>query len=391
MVDKTMKIIKCNTVVTSAIDITKIYCNKAVSCNVNFNSKYDNELKFDWKFHVIEKSNHNVIIGLDFLGSSEISFDKGVIIKRFKDSSDRILSYRVLIPIYEYGYNGDKFKPTQIISCLETTKLKLSLKEKLDLKGLMVGVQEKLDINKKLEARKSSSTVEGNNSNKSIVGNINNSTSDNKSNNNNIVNSKSSNGNTKGDTNQITSGKDKGGIKDTNNTPTKQSTTEQIEIERIEFERNLIKEKFADIIVDEIPETVIPIRSEFDMDIKIKNGSKPVKRNSGRRSPEEFKAMTNEASRLFNLGIIEESISDYSSIPFFAKDKSGKSRFVIDYRAVNEQTVDFAFPMPNADDTLERTKKAKWFSKIDCKSGHRGQNRYFKASLNPSTLIKYTY
>ncbi|KAM9981132.1 hypothetical protein ACTFIY_003430 [Dictyostelium cf. discoideum] len=351
LIDKTIKITDCNTIVTSTIETTKVNCNKLVSYNVNLNSKYYNELKFNWKFHVIEKSNHNVI-GLDFLGSSEISFDKAVIVKRFKDSSDRVLSYRVLIPIYEYGYGGDKFKPTQIISCLETTKLKLSLKEKLDLKGLIVGVQEKLDINKKLEARKN---------NNSTAGKISNNNSD---------AGKISNNNS-----------DAGKIKNNDSTTIIQSPLEEIEVERIEYERNLIKEKFSDIIVDEIPETMITIRSEFDMDIKIKNGSKPVKRNTGRRSPEEFKAMTNEATRLLNLGIIEESVSDYSSIPFLAKNKGGKSKFVIDYRAVNYQTVDFAFPIPNADDTLERTKKAKWFSKVYCKSG------FHLLNLNDSELV----
>ncbi|KAN0042715.1 hypothetical protein ACTA71_012638 [Dictyostelium dimigraforme] len=51
--------------------------------------------------------------------------------------------------MYDYSYNGDKFKSARVVSCLETTKLKLSLKEKLELKGLIVGVQEKLEIDNK--------------------------------------------------------------------------------------------------------------------------------------------------------------------------------------------------------------------------------------------------
>ncbi|KAM9975534.1 hypothetical protein ACTFIW_012118 [Dictyostelium discoideum] len=134
---------------------------------------------------------------------------------------------------------------------------------------------------------------------------------------------------------------------------------------------NLINEKFSDIIVDELPETVIPIRSKFDMDIKIKIGSKPVKR----KVEDLLKNLRDDQPRnKINLGIIEESVSDYSSNPFFAKYKGGKSRFVIDYRAVNDQTVDFVFPLQKAYGTLERTKKSKWFSKVDCKSGFHQLN-----------------
>ncbi|KAN0055543.1 hypothetical protein ACTA71_008656 [Dictyostelium dimigraforme] len=69
---------------------------------------------------------------------------------------------------------------------------------------------------------------------------------------------------------------------------------------------------------------------------------------SSRRSPEEFRLITEEA--------VGECI-DYSSTPFFAKDKNGKTGFFINYRD--------AFPMPNADDTPERTKNARWFSKVN--------------------------
>ncbi|KAM9975543.1 hypothetical protein ACTFIW_012127 [Dictyostelium discoideum] len=51
----------------------------------------------------------------------------------------------------------------------------------------------------------------------------------------------------------------------------------------------------------------------------------------------------------------------------FVTDPSGKDRFVLDYRAVNDQTIEFAFTMSNADAILEKTKNSKYFSKIDCK------------------------
>ncbi|KAM9969339.1 hypothetical protein ACTFIR_001171 [Dictyostelium discoideum] len=357
-----MKTKNCKMVVTNAIDNSTINCTKSVECNVNFNSKHESELQCTLTFYVVENCKFNVILGLDFLGTSDISFEKKIIVKRFKDSKDRILSYRVEIPMYDYSKDGEKFKPAQIVSCLETTKLKLSLKEKLELKGLLVGTQEKLEIERKLRERNNNKTIKlDNNTVKTTINN---------NNSNNTIKSGRSDLTFKGGVRNITkTTTSESDNKDIIEEIPKGKVLETISEEAIENERNLLREKFTEIIVEEIPDTQIPIRRSFDMDIKIKPDSKPIKRNCGRRSPEEFRLMSEEASRLLKLGIIEESVSDYSSIPFFAKDKTGKSRFVIDYRAVNDQTIDFAFPMPNADDTLERTKNAKWFSKIDCKSG----------------------
>ncbi|KAM9973569.1 hypothetical protein ACTFIW_010671 [Dictyostelium discoideum] len=337
-----MKTKNCKMVVTNAIDNSTVNCTKSVECNVNFNSKYESELQCTLTFYVVENCKFNVILGLDFLGTSDISFEKKIIVKRFKDCKDRILSYRVEIPMYDYSKDGEKFKPAQIVSCLETTKLKLSLKEKLELKGLLVGTQEKLEIEKKLRERNNNKTIKLDNN---IV-----KTTINNNNSNNTIKSGKSDLTFKGGVSNITKTitSEINNNKDIIEEIPKGKVLETISEEAIENERNLLREKFTEIIVEEIPDTQIPIRRSFDMEIKIKPDSKPIKRNCG---------------------IIEESVSDYSSIPFFARDKTGKSRFVIDYRAVNDQTIDFAFPMPNADDTLERTKNAKWFSKIYCKSG----------------------
>ncbi|KAN0055557.1 hypothetical protein ACTA71_008673 [Dictyostelium dimigraforme] len=201
--------------------------------------------------------------------------------------------------MYDYSYNGDKFKSAQVVS-LETTKLKLSLKEKLELKGLMVGTRE-IRIERRLKER--------NNNNKTI--NIVNSNNGNKS----INNVSNNNG---------SSNKDGSNNKIVNKVNNDNKVTGFVIGEVIENERNLLREKFTEIIVVEIPETVVPVRRGFDMEIKIIPDSKPIKRKYGRRSPEEFRLITEEAVRLFKLDIIEESVPDYSSIPFLQKTKTAR-------------------------------------------------------------------
>lgn len=73
-------------------------------------------------------------------------------------------------------------------------------------------------------------------------------------------------------------------------------------------------------------------------------------------------------------GIIQHSTSPYTS-PIWVvpkkMDASGKKkvRVVIDYRKVNEKTIDDKFPMPQIEEILDNLGKSIYFTTIDLKSG----------------------
>ena len=55
----------------------------------------------------------------------------------------------------------------------------------------------------------------------------------------------------------------------------------------------------------------------------------------------------------------------------FVKKKDGTLRLCIDYRKLNKVTVKNKYPLPRIDDLFDQLKGAKYFSKIDLRTGYQ--------------------
>jgi Reverse transcriptase (RNA-dependent DNA polymerase) len=73
---------------------------------------------------------------------------------------------------------------------------------------------------------------------------------------------------------------------------------------------------------------------------------------------------------LLDKGYIQPSTSPYDAPILFVQKKDGSLRMVIDYRALNRQTVKNRYPMPRIDDTLDQLRGATMFSSLDLTSGY---------------------
>ncbi|XP_070173431.1 uncharacterized protein [Littorina saxatilis] len=77
-----------------------------------------------------------------------------------------------------------------------------------------------------------------------------------------------------------------------------------------------------------------------------------------------------EVDAMLKMGVIEPSVSPYSSPIVIVEKKDGKKRFCSDYRRLNKIVEFDAEPMPNMEAMFAKLSKAKYLSKIDLAKGY---------------------
>ncbi|GBG65657.1 hypothetical protein CBR_g51957 [Chara braunii] len=100
---------------------------------------------------------------------------------------------------------------------------------------------------------------------------------------------------------------------------------------------------------------------------------------------EELEVLRAQLDDLLAKGWIRPSSSPYGAPVLFVRTKHKDLRLCIDYRKLNVQTVKNAGPLPHIDDLLERLGGAKYFSKLDLKSG------YHQISIQPNDRYKTAF
>ncbi|GBG86813.1 hypothetical protein CBR_g42096 [Chara braunii] len=141
-------------------------------------------------------------------------------------------------------------------------------------------------------------------------------------------------------------------------------------------------DEFADIF--ESPPGVVPDRP-ISHEIILEAGAVPLKGCIYRMSEEELTVLRAQLDHLLDKCWIRPSSSPYGAPVLFVRKKNKDLRLCIDYRKLNAQTVKNAGPLPRIDDLLERQGDAKYFSKLDLKSG------YHQISIRPNDRYKSAF
>ncbi|KAE8692579.1 hypothetical protein F3Y22_tig00110831pilonHSYRG00022 [Hibiscus syriacus] len=127
--------------------------------------------------------------------------------------------------------------------------------------------------------------------------------------------------------------------------------------------------EFKDVMPAELPKKLPPKR-EVDHKIKLVPNAEPPTRAPYRMAPPELEEMRRQLKDLLDAGYIRPSKSPYGAPVLFQKKHDGSLRMCIDYRALNKLTVKNKYPIPLIADLYDQLGGARWFTKLDLRSGY---------------------
>ena len=130
-----------------------------------------------------------------------------------------------------------------------------------------------------------------------------------------------------------------------------------------------VLKRYQDVMPEDLPNELSP-RREVDHKMEVKSGTEPPSKAPYRLSQKEVEELKSQLDELLAKGYIRQSKSPYGAPVLFGEKKDGKLRLYVDYRALNKVTVKNSYPLPRIDDLFDRLAGAKYFSRIDLRSGY---------------------
>jgi hypothetical protein len=128
-------------------------------------------------------------------------------------------------------------------------------------------------------------------------------------------------------------------------------------------------EEFADIIVDELPCSLPLIRS-VSHHIDLIPGASFQNKVVYILTLQENEEVKRQVQELLDKGLVRESLS-LCAVPTILSPKKDRGwRMCTESREINKITIRYRFPFPRMDDLMDCLSGAKYFSKIDLKSGY---------------------
>ena len=138
---------------------------------------------------------------------------------------------------------------------------------------------------------------------------------------------------------------------------------------KLEAVRRSVLTAYQDVFPDSLPSGLPPSR-EVDHKIELVPGASPPSRPTFRLSASELVELKKQLDELVEAGFIRPSKSPFGAPILFVKKKDGTMRMCVDYRALNNITIKNSYPLPRVDELFDRLQGAKFFSKIDLRSGY---------------------
>ncbi|GJW88608.1 putative nucleotidyltransferase, ribonuclease H, partial [Tanacetum coccineum] len=126
--------------------------------------------------------------------------------------------------------------------------------------------------------------------------------------------------------------------------------------------------EFKDVFPEDL--SGLPPQRQVEFRIDLVPGATPVAKSPYRLAPSEMQELSGQLQELQDKGFIRPSYSPWGAPVLFVKKKDGSLRMCIDYRELNKLTVKNRYPLPRIDDLFDQLQGARYFSKIDLRSGY---------------------
>jgi hypothetical protein len=126
--------------------------------------------------------------------------------------------------------------------------------------------------------------------------------------------------------------------------------------------------EYLDVFPEEL--SGIPPDRDIEFVIDLVPGTSPIAKRPYRMAASELAELKKQLEELQQSGFIRPNSSPWGAPVLFIKKKDGGMRMCVDYRALNEVTIKNKYPLPRIDDLFDQLEGAKYFSKVDLRSGY---------------------
>ncbi|GJU28017.1 putative reverse transcriptase domain-containing protein [Tanacetum coccineum] len=129
-----------------------------------------------------------------------------------------------------------------------------------------------------------------------------------------------------------------------------------------------LSEHKAEVFLEDL--SGLPLQRQVEFRIDLVPRATPVAKSPYRLAPSEMQELSGQLQELQDKGFIRPSHSPWGAPVLFVKKKDGALRMCIDYRELNKLTVKNCYPLPRIDDLFDQLQGARYFLKIDLRSGY---------------------